>query len=596
MAALDATERGHGGLGDYYSQRGESPGRWAGAGLAGLGGVVAGQPVGEEQMTSLFGQGRHPDAQALEGKALAAGQTPAMARAAGELGAPFLVFPVRSGGYRARCARAYADFNAARGLPRSTPVPVEERARIRSKLGRTMFAEVYARPPADARELSGFLARASRPATTAVAGYDLTFSPVKSVSALWALAPREIAEQVEAAHAAAVADTLSWLERHACYTRTGHGGVRQVETTGLIAAVFTHRDSRSGDPDLHTHVAVSNKVQARDGRWLALDGRVLHKAAVAASERYNTRLEAEVTARLGVRFAERRGQTSGRRPVREVVDVDGRLLWVWSSRRRAIDARRGELAAGFQAEHGRPPTAVEAIALAQQATLETREAKHGARSLAEQRAAWRREALAALGGPAELAGMLAAVLAPRTDLTPRLTDEWVRSAALAMLGTVSAQRATWQVWHVRAEAERVIRAAALAPADVDVAVNRVTATALSPALSVPLGAPDWVVEPPELRRSDGVSVYTVAGAQLYTSAAVLDAEALLLAAAGRTEGRRMDPGVVELALLEIAANGRELNPGQAQLVRQLACSGARVQLAIAPVGAGKTTALAALAR
>jgi hypothetical protein len=33
VAAFDATERGHVGLGDYYSQRGESPGRWAGNGL-----------------------------------------------------------------------------------------------------------------------------------------------------------------------------------------------------------------------------------------------------------------------------------------------------------------------------------------------------------------------------------------------------------------------------------------------------------------------------------------------------------------------------------------------------------------------------------
>jgi conjugative relaxase-like TrwC/TraI family protein len=105
-----------------------------------------------------------------------------------------------------------------------------------------------------------------------VAGYDLTFSPVKSVSALWALAPREVAERIEAAHAAAVADTLAWLEKHACFTRLGAGGARQVETHGLIAAVFTHRDSRAGDPDLHTHVAVSNKVQTDDGRWRAWMG------------------------------------------------------------------------------------------------------------------------------------------------------------------------------------------------------------------------------------------------------------------------------------------------------------------------------------
>ncbi|SNR64739.1 relaxase domain-containing protein [Blastococcus mobilis] len=51
---------------------------------------------------------------------------------------------------------------------------------------------------------------------------------MKSVSALWALAPREVAEQIEAAHAAAVADTVTSLERHACFTRLGAGGVRQL--------------------------------------------------------------------------------------------------------------------------------------------------------------------------------------------------------------------------------------------------------------------------------------------------------------------------------------------------------------------------------
>ena len=59
----------------------------------------------------------------------------------------------------------------------------------------------------------------------------------------------------------------------------------------MVAAAFTHRDSRAGDPDLHTHVAVANKVQTLDGRWLSIDGRILFKATVAASETYNTALE-----------------------------------------------------------------------------------------------------------------------------------------------------------------------------------------------------------------------------------------------------------------------------------------------------------------
>jgi len=158
-----------------------------------------------------------------------------------------------------------------------------------------MFNVERGRLPTDARELSSFIAVASRRRCDAIAGFDLTFSPVKSVSASWALADPAMAARIEAAHRAAVADTMSWLESHAAYTRLGHNGIRQAEVRGLIAAAFLHRDSRAGDPDLHTHVAVSNKVQTLDGRWLALDGRVLHRAIVAASERYNTRLEAHLS-------------------------------------------------------------------------------------------------------------------------------------------------------------------------------------------------------------------------------------------------------------------------------------------------------------
>jgi AAA domain len=51
---------------------------------------------------------------------------------------------------------------------------------------------------------------------------------------------------------------------------------------------------------------------------------------------------------------------------------------------------------------------------------------------------------------------------------------------------------------------------------------------------------------------------------------------------------------VDLALLEMAANTTALDAGQARLVRRMCTSGARLQLAIAPAGAGKTTAMRAL--
>jgi ATP-dependent exoDNAse (exonuclease V) alpha subunit len=105
---------------------------------------------------------------------------------------------------------------------------------------------------------------------------------------------------------------------------------------------------------------------------------------------------------------------------------------------------------------------------------------------------------------------------------------------------------------------------------------------------------DNVAEPEALRRVDGSSVYTVAGADLYTSQRILVAERRLVAIAVRLDGASVEQTAVDLALLEMAANGTTLDVGQAALVRDMCGSGARLQLAIAPAGAGKTTAMRAL--
>ena len=76
---------------------------------------------------------------------------------------------------------------------------------------------------------------------------------------------------------------------------------------------------------------------------------------------------------------------------------------------------------------------------------------------------------------------------------------------------------------------------------------------------------------------------------------MLAAEQRLVAAACLRGGFAVPQSCVELALLESTANGVTLTAGQATLVRQMATSGARLQLAIAPAGAGKTTAMRALA-
>ena len=426
VAAQDATERGHSGLASYYSAQGEAPGVWVGSGLDGIEGLSRGDVVTEEQMRNLFASGKHPLAEQLRAAAADESLDERGRERAAWLGTPYKVYANDVSPFRLRVAQRVGAANAERGLPPTAIDTLQERARIRTEVAVQLFREEFHRDPADAREIAATIAKHSRPRTNAVAGYDLTFSPVKSVATLWAVADKPVAAAIERAHQMAVRDALAYIEAKALFTREGTNGVRQVETRGLIATAFTHRDSRAGDPDLHTHVAVANKVQTRkDGRWLAIDGRLIFKANVAASETYNTRLEHHLRKALGVRFAEVPNADSRKRPVREIVGVDPTLNEHWSSRRASIQARLKVLAKDFQATHGRPPSPIESIQLAQQATLETRQAKHEPRSLDEQRATWARQAQEVLGAAGAVESMVAAALAPSRLRSARVDTAWI---------------------------------------------------------------------------------------------------------------------------------------------------------------------------
>jgi conjugative relaxase-like TrwC/TraI family protein len=115
------------------------------------------------------------------------------------------------------------------------------------------------------------LARGNR----SMRGFDCTFSAPKSVSIIHALGDEFDRHAMREAHDAAVDAALAYLERQAAFGRRGRDGVQRVESSGFVAAAFRHRTSRAGDPQLHTHVLVANMVKGADGRWGALDGRLL---------------------------------------------------------------------------------------------------------------------------------------------------------------------------------------------------------------------------------------------------------------------------------------------------------------------------------
>jgi hypothetical protein len=123
-------------------------------------------------------------------------------------------------------------------------------------------------------------------------------------------------------------------------------------------------------------------------------------------------------------------------------------------------------------------------------------------------------------------------------------------------------RSTWQMWHVRAEAQRHLRTVDVPAEQANILVDLLVDEVLqhrSVALAAP---PDGIEEPGALRRVDGSSAYTIAGADLYTSQRILDAEQRLVTVAGIRDGTIVDRSVVDLALLEMAANGTALDRGK----------------------------------
>ncbi len=107
-------------------------------------------------------------------------------------------------------------------------------------------------------------------------GIDVTFSPPKSVSAVWALGDRAQRADMEAAHAEAVSEALAHLTEVVPVVRRSIDGQPVEEPArDLIAAEYRHTTTRGvlagdpPDPQLHSHIVITSAVR-EDGRIVAV--------------------------------------------------------------------------------------------------------------------------------------------------------------------------------------------------------------------------------------------------------------------------------------------------------------------------------------
>jgi conjugative relaxase-like TrwC/TraI family protein len=581
VASGDELRAGDRALGDYYTVDGNPPGQWGGGGTAHLG--VSGE-VTEAQMAALFGEGLHPNADVM----LAANPGADV-----RLGARYPRYGQKDNELKARVDRALGDYQR---MNHREP-DADTRRVIRMKEGAQFFRELNGRNAADKEELGRFVTAHTKPGAQAVAGYDLVFAPAKSASVLWAIGGDEARKQIEAAHHEAIDETMQYLEREATYTRRGRNGVRQEDVDGgLIYTTFRHYDSRNGDPQLHDHVVVSNKVLGADGKWSSLDGRLLYQFNVAASEHYNRAVMEKICARLGVGLIERK--VGGDRPVIEIAGVDVAAIEAASSRRGGIKPALDQLVADYTEDHGYAPNTKAMIALAQQATLDTRPAKKDARQLSALVGEWTEE-LGAIPGVETGPAAVAKARAHRHDAREKADADdplWMvahadeidpAQEAQGVIHTLERSRGVWGEHHIDAETRRRLGSRFGELPIPPSLLEQVKARAIDQ-FSLRITPETPAPEIAALRLKNGASKYDKAHSTLYTSSGILHSEDRLLTAAQRIV---IPAATTESFDTALAKQDKRFDAGQLAMAKEFACSDRLLMVGVGPAGAGKTTAL-----
>lgn len=421
-----------------------------------------------------------------------------------------------------------------------------------------------------------------------VPGFDLTFSVPKSVSVAYALADRQVQHLIVTACEAAVAETLGWLEREACFVRRGTNkaenreawgaawGTRRMVARGFVGAAYRHRTSRAGDPHLHWHVLVANLAQGIDGRWSALDGRAIYDTARTGGAVFQAAMRRELTTALGVEWGPVHEDAA------EIAGIPHAVLRQFSQRHEQI--------AEWLADAGEAGPA--AAATAQRAT---RTRKQTPADFAAVEADWHARAEAAGWGPGNLEQLLASAVPSDVRSGFVIEDEsWrdgVRSVTTRLAGFD--EWLDWLLDHrvtvhdgtfTRFDLTRAVASALPASASVEVVEATVQRALGSPAVA-PL--------------ADHSSQVVLAGHDCrliaddrrltFTSRSLLALEARLVEQLVRSVDAGV--GILDHRLVQAASAASRLGDDQASAVTAVTSAGDQIAVLVGRAGTGKTHTL-----
>ncbi|WP_327359871.1 MobF family relaxase [Streptomyces sp. NBC_01304] len=570
----------------YYAkgvEQGAPVATWLGAGVKNFG-LTEGTGATERDIRAIFGQHAHPEQYRA-----------AISTAKAQIDAEGLT------GKAAEKVMADAEASARLGRKAYTYRTVEERTEAR----------LAKEPHAEPERIAEIRREERAKGQNAPAMYfDATFSAQKSISvlhtALQAAGRHEEAAKVLAGHHEGIKAATEYLQKEAGYGRIGYHGQakgdrpstgRYVDGHEWTAAVFDHQVSRAGDPQMHSHVALLNKIKVTDEygqeHWVSLDSRALNKARAAASAIYERTMEQAIERDTDVVFETRPDGKS-----REIKGMAPELLDAMSERKFEVDDRYQELLENYRQDHGREPSELMKTRLKEVATLSTRDPKRNEHQSPEARIE-RAERLAA----EVVDGGLAAVLdkAEAAGLEIRLAEsgevDWDREKVIGeALETLQTKRSTWDRSALIQQLNTTL--GDQLPRDIPLAplANELADEALrSGRYGVVQTAGLSIIEdaPSRIRESDGRSVFGPGqlGAEKFALEEHLSKEDRVASRARQTGAPCLSQQVIDEVVRESGVTA-----DQADVVRGVLGDSKKVSVIEGPAGAGKSFATGVIAK
>jgi hypothetical protein len=475
-------------------------------------------------------------------------------------------------------------------------------------------AALAAEPTADAARRDALRVEAGQRARKNVSFHDATFSMPKSVSVAhaafarqevtarrggdlpsaeaWGVLRRAVEEAMWAGNQAA----LAYLAAHGGYSRVGHhggAGGRWIDAHDWTVASFFQHDSRDGDPHLHIHNVVHNRVLCADGVWRTIDGKAMRAFKGAAAAVGERTAEAHLYATLGVS-----AETRPDGKARELVGVDQDTCALLSSRHRAIAPRAAELIEAFEARHGRTASPLERDRLAHQAMITTRRSKTRHETIEQRLDRVEAQVAAELGtGLGAVAQEILAMAGADRAEPARWSPEAVIETALA---AVQSRQAAFSRSELTREISDTLPAnlgitdggeiAALLDYLTDRALKLESATALD------VAKPGDVALAEQFRLDDGTSAFVGPGRARYATTEHVQVERMLIEAARVRDGHAATTAAARGFVNRLAESGIELGADQRAALIGVLTSGARVESLVGPAGTGKSFVLGMLNR